>query len=648
MRVLLLTPPMTQVNTPYPATAYLTGFLRSRGHEVGQADPSLELFLRLFSHAGLQAIEQELVISARERGNRLLPVSVKHFLTHSKAYRLTVDPVVRFLQGKDPTLAHRILSDGFFPRGPRFQVLTQLGANFGENLEGAFGALGLQDRAKYLASLYIDDLSDVIRDGIDPRFELSRYAERLALSSASFDPILAALHGPPTLVDRTLDALTTEITQRHPPEVIGITIPFPGNVYGAFRMAQQIKRQIPKTPIVLGGGYVNTELRQVSDPRVFDFVDFITLDDGESPFLALLDHLAGKTSRGELLRTLTRENGTVTFQTNPKLHDIPFKNAGTPTYDGLPMDRYLSLCELLNPMHRLWSDGRWNKLTLAHGCYWKKCAFCDTSLDYIDRFEAQGANRLVDQMEQMAKETGQTGFHFVDEAAPPSVLQAMARVLLERGLVFTWWGNIRFEKTFTPELTELLARSGCVAISGGLEVASDRLLELMEKGVTVEQVARVTHSFTQKGILVHAYLMHGFPTETLQETIDSLERVRQLFLAGCLQSAFWHRFACTVHSPVGRHPERYGIRLLPVESRFARNDVEFEDPVGVDHAKLQPGLKKATYNFMHGIGLEEDVRTWFDFPVPKAKVPKNLIQGALCSKGRPKGQEIPNTESGRR
>ncbi|VEB39725.1 bacteriocin maturation radical SAM protein 1 [Chromobacterium violaceum] len=234
---------------------------------------------------------------------------------------------------------------------------------------------------------------------------------------------------------------------------------------------------------------------------------------------------------------------------------------------------------MLNPMHRLWSDGRWNKLTIAHGCYWKKCSFCDVTLDYISRYETASAELLVDRIEAIIAETGQTGFHFVDEAAPPKMLKALAEELLRRKVSISWWGNIRFEKSFTPELAQLLAESGCIAISGGLEVASDRLLKLMKKGVSVEQVARVTHGFAEAGILVHAYLMYGFPTQTVQDTVDALEYVRQLFDHGCIQSGFFHRFACTVHSPVGQNPEEYGVKLVPLpKGDFAKNDVGFIDP----------------------------------------------------------------------
>jgi radical SAM superfamily enzyme YgiQ (UPF0313 family) len=606
MKILLVTPPMTQLNTPYPATVYLCGYLRSRGDlalEVAQADPALELFLALYSRAGIGAI------------------AARHFRGARERYADTVDAVVRFLQGRDPSLALRIAGREWLPEGPRFAPLDE------ESLGYAFGNLGIQDRAKYLASLYVDDLADVIARE-DPHFGLSRYGEKLAASATTFDDLAKALAAPPTLVDEALAKITRSLIEAHAPDLLGMTVPFPGNVYGALRMAQTVRAAAPHTRIALGGGYVNTELRGLAEPRLFDYVDYVTLDDGEAPLVALIDHL--RDEKKPLLRTFVREAGRVALRTTDTIHDVPASQAGTPSYAGLPLDRYLSVVELLNPMHRLWSDGRWNKVTVAHGCYWKKCSFCDVTLDYIGRYDPIAADQLVDRIEAIVRETGQTGFHLVDEAAPPAGLKALAERLIARNVTITWWGNIRFEKTFTPALCRLLARAGCIAVSGGLEVASDRLLERMKKGVTVEQVARVTRAFTDAGIMVHAYLMYGFPTETEQETIDSLERVRQLFAAGCLQSAFWHRFAATTHSPIGKSPELFGIKLSrPSRVTFAENELPFTDPTGVDHDRLGVGLKKALYNYMHGIGLDDDVRRWFDDKVPRAKVPRDLIERAL-------------------
>ncbi len=626
MRVLSLIPPMTQLNTPYPSTAYLTGFLRSRGVAAVQEDLALALVLRLFSRAGLLAVRECIhALPVKRRSPR-----VQAFDRSFERYLATMEVAVAFLQGRDPSIGHRIGSRNFLPEGSRFEALdAYVDADGGDPLAWAFGALGVQDRARHFATLYLNDIADVLREAVDPRFEFVRYAESLAQSQASFDPLAQALAEPLNLIDRVLRDLSLEAVARHAPHVVLVSAPFPGNVYGALRIAQAIKRHDPAIITVLGGGFVNTELRELKEPRVFDYFDYVTLDDGERPVLALLEHLRGERPQQQLVRTFLRTAEGVRF-IDAAEPDIPFAEAGTPTWDGLPLDRYLSLLDMLNPMHRLWSDARWNKLTVAHGCYWKKCSFCDTSLDYISRYEAVAAETLVDRIETIIAETGQTGFHFVDEAAPPKALKALAEELARRRREISWWGNIRFEKSYTPALCAQLADSGCIAVSGGLEVASDRLLTLMQKGVSVEQVARVTHAFADAGILVHAYLMYGFPTQTVQDTVDALEYVRQLFAAGCIQSGFFHRFACSVHSPVGRDPAQYGVTLKPLPAGlFAKNDVGFIDPAGVDHAALGTALNKALYNYMHGLGLDQEVRSWFAGRVPRTTVPRHFVARAL-------------------
>ncbi len=639
MKILSLIPPMTQLNTPYPSTAYLTGFLRSRGLQAVQEDLALALVLKLLSKEGLANIHKACEALLAGKPEQDWPSSLHSFMDQYASYSSTINPVIRFLQGGDSTLAHRIGARGFLPEGPRFDALENYEASDeleggGDPLAWAFGALGAQDRARHIATLYLNDLADVIKHAVDSRFEFVRYAEKLAASQATFDPLADALAAPKTLVDSTLELLTLAAIDRHKPMLVLVSVPFPGSVYAAFRIAQTIKREHPNIVIELGGGFVNTELRELSDPRVFEYFDYITLDAGERPLLALIEHLQGKRSAKRLVRTFHCVDGSVQY-TNFVESDIAFDDVGTPTWDGLPLAKYLSLLDMLNPMHRLWSDGRWNKLTVAHGCYWKKCSFCDVSLDYISRYDAASAETLVNRVEEIVAETGQTGFHLVDEAAPPKSLKAFSHELLQRNTSISWWGNVRFEKSFTPDLCNLMADSGCIAISGGLEVASDRLLKLMKKGVDVAQVARVTKAFSDAGILVHAYLMYGFPTQTVQDTVDSLEYVRQLFAAGCIQSGYFHRFTCTVHSPVGLNPADYGITLQPLPDVasgkvFAKNDVQFDDPTNVDHDALGVALNKALYNYMHGIGLETNVRQWFEQRVPKTTVAKDFIEQALA------------------
>jgi len=613
--VFLITPPFTQLNTPYPATAYLKGFLNTKKITAFQADLGIEVTVALFSKDGLQQLFSQIDTTAE------WPENIARILSLKEDYIQTIDSAIVFLQGKAPTLAHRICKRNFLPEASRFAQI--------DDMVWAFGAMGVQDKAKHLATMYLEDLADLIKECVDGHFGFSRYAERLGRSANSFDELYEALQQPYTYTDNILiDILKTRMDEVQP-QLVAISVPFPGNLYAAFRCAQWVKKNFPDVKVTMGGGFPNTELRSLSDARVLEFFDFITLDDGEAPIENLLQHIAGKKPVEELKRTFTLLNGVVTYINNQACGDYKQGQVGTPDYSDLLLDKYISSIEIVNPMHSLWSDGRWNKLTMAHGCYWGKCTFCDTSLDYIQRYEPLTAQILCDRMEEIIAQTGETGFHFVDEAAPPALMRELALEIIRRKLVVSWWTNIRFEKSFTRDLCFLLSESGCIAVSGGLEVASDRLLALIEKGITVAQVARVNKHFTEAGIMVHAYLMYGFPTQTAQETIDSMEMVRQMFHTGILKSAFWHQFAMTAHSPVGLNPEKYKVKKQSGTGTFANNDIVHNDPAGADHDTFTLGLKKSLLNFMHGACFDYPLQKWFEFKVPKTTVDPDYIIKAL-------------------
>jgi radical SAM superfamily enzyme YgiQ (UPF0313 family) len=626
-KILLVTPPFTQLNTPYPATPYLKGFLKSHGLAVLQVDLGIELVNKIFSQKGFQ----ELFVFAKKNSKHISDNS-RRILSNEKHYLQTIDRVMNFLQYRDNTLAQLLCSDNFIPRASRFDQLPDLAWSFGNS--------GTNDKARFLATRYIEDVGDLIQDAVTPYFGFSRYAERLGMSAHSFAPLDAALHRPANIIDTWLLELLKDHVVQFEPEVVGITIPFPGNLYAGLKCGQFIKKHFQDIKVIAGGGYVNTELRTLSEPAVFNYLDFITLDDGELPFLNIIRFLQGEKNAEDLTRTFIRLKDNAHYMNSDRKEDPSLAKTGCPDYSDLPLDKYLSLIEIANPMHRLWSDGRWNKLTLAHGCYWHKCSFCDTSLDYIKRCERVSAKVLVDRIEQVIAQTGQTGFHFVDEAAPPVVLKELARELLKRRISISWWVNIRFERAFTGDLCRLLAASGCIAVTGGLEAASDRILKLMNKGVTVRQAAQACGNFSRAGVMVHAYLMYGFPTQTEQETIDALDIVRQFFDEGLIQSAFWHRFTATVHSDVGRHPEKYHCRIVeqPV-GRFANNDLLHEDRVGCDPHAYAQGLNKAVYNYMHGIGTDLSVKTWFEFQVPAISIKRNYVRQAIKRQIRTQGPD---------
>ncbi len=549
MRILLLTPPLTQLNTPYPATAYLKGLYVAQGHTVRQVDLGIELADRVLSGEFLRHI-------GLEREARL------------------IEPVKRFLRGQDDTLGPRIANRSLLPEGKRFQQLDE------DNLEWSFGVAGTTDKALHLATLFIEDIADHIREQVDPHFDLVRYAEYLSNDAPVFDPLYDELQREPSPIDSIMLSLLEKEVEEFCPEQVDITVPFPGCLYGALRCGRWLKEHT-EAHVELGGGFPNTEWRQLNEPRIYEFCDKVVIDG------------------------------------HPEAIDY------CPDFSDLPLDKYLSLTEMTNPMHRLWSQGRWNKMVMAQGCYWHRCAFCDTSLPYIGDYRAPQASVVVDCMERVMGQAERTGFHFVDEALPPKLLGDVAEEILRRGLTLSFWGNIRFEKAYTADLCDLLAEAGMVAVSGGLEVASDRLLKLMDKGVTIGQTVEACRHLRDAGIMVHTYLMYGFPTETLQETVDALETVRRMFDEGIVQSAFWHRYAMTCHSPSGHHPEAFGARRTGTAAHpFCNNEVDWEPLDGgpqfsYDIEAVGAALRLATYNYMNGLGLDQPVRSWFPIKVPK-------------------------------
>jgi len=616
-KVLFITPPFTQLNTAYPATAYLKGFLEVHDIVMPHCDLSIELFTAVFSSDFLEDMFRE----AEDLEHYNYPEVSKM----KSQYIACIDTVIAFLQQHDVTTAQHILQPHFLPKGHRLkQVNTQI--------KWADGDLGIIDKAKHHATLFIEEIGDFIQANVDEFFAFTKYAEQIATSASSFDQLDEFLSYQPTLIEeKMLDLLVAQI-ETHQPKLVCFTIPFPGNLFAALRCSQFIKQLFPDIKVAFGGGYCNTELRSLEDPRIFEFVDFISLDDGEGPLLKIVNFLDGTVDINQLERTFVLEDEQVVYKNKLPNTIYHHKNLPAPNYSGLPYHKYVSFLDVVNPMHRMWTDARWNKLTISHGCYWKQCSFCDVNLDYIGNYQNTTAEDLVNKIEKIINDTGITGFHFVDEAAPPKMLRALSNALIARQVKITWWTNIRFEKTFSFELCQLMAKSGCIAVTGGLEVASDRLLSKMKKGVDIAQVARVTHNFSQHNIMVHAYLMYGFPTQTEQETIDSLEIVRQLFQKNCIQSAFWHQFTTTIHSPIGQHPEDFGITITGPEFQgFAQNDLYHNDPQGANHPKYTKGLNLALHNYLNNAGFDLSLQEWFKFPVPKTTHSPDLIDRFLTA-----------------
>lgn len=624
MNISLITPPFTQLSSPYPATAFLKGTLNHAGHNATQYDLSIETALKLFSKKGLELLFDE----TEKLPDK--PDFLYQFLLRKEKYIQTIDRVIEFLQGKNPNLAYKIADRDYLPEGERFTLVDEMGYETFSNLE-------MTEGAKLLASLYIDDLTDFAREGALPFFGLSKYRESLGLNAIDFNKIISAMEKKPDLIAQFMfDAIDEK--DFSDVKMCCITIPFPGNLYGALLCGRYLKEKYPDIKIVFGGGYINTELRELEDHRIFNYCDFITLDDGETPLLSIADFLEDKIDESQLKRTFVKKDGKVVLVDGSDKPDLFGDDLGMVSYDGLPLDKYFSITETTNPMLKLWSERNFLKLRTAHGCYWKKCTFCDTSLDYIQNYKTMQPETVIAQIENIIKNTGIRNFHFADEAMPPAFAKKFAFEIIKRDLDITWWGNFRFEKQYTPDFCRLLKKSGCIAVSAGLEAVTEDMLKLVDKGITLKDAVCTMKNFTEAGIMVHTYLIYDLPTQTAQDIVDSLEILRQMFSERIVHSAYWHRFSLTVHSPIYQDPKKYQLKILGRKSKFANNDIAFRRLDGLDFTPHGDGLNRAVFNYMEGNSLNTDVRNWFDVKVPKQSINRFYINSFL-KKYKPKHSE---------
>jgi len=696
MNVIVITPPILQINSPYPSGAYLSAFFKNQGCNVTWADLNLQLFYSIFSSAGIQKIFQlsskraiQLAEKAEKKGDDGTAFNLRRYVSTASAWENWIDWIVQILRDGGENISntnprrssrekqHQFLYSPFAPRGNRM-------LNFMENLNHE----PTVDDVRMLCTLALADLSDYITIAFDENFSLVRYAESLAVDERDFSQIQSQLDSPvmknfyepvlenyfgrsgsklpsgfcckssPSAPVFPPQSLTQESSQAglysDTQTMVCISIPFAGTLLPALYTARFFKKNYGDSiKICIGGGFVNTELRNANQKALAKYVDFISYDRGYGSYYQLLNFINKDSpdfsSVSEPIYKLRQfaktEDGSIKViepiwkQDEIEKIEDSFTQTTTPDYSDIDFSIYPRVCDDVNPMHRLWTDGSWIKAYLAHGCYWHKCAFCDTQLDYVCSYLPVGTKNLYESLSNTAKEKGVFGIHFVDEALPPAMIKQFALENLKQPgeNQLYYWGNVRFEKAFTKDLAALLSAGGFAAVSAGLEVATGSGLKNINKGTDIQSIVSACAAFKEAGILVHAYMIYGFWNDTPQSIIDSMETLRQFFEAGLLDSAFWHKFVLTRNSQVytewkeGLHPE-----LKPIESvkkqnaenaMFAQNNLHFEGEQSYE--KFGPYLETALNSWMHGEALNRKIQKWFDFPVPAPTIPKDFIEKCI-------------------
>nr|HPO50762.1 radical SAM protein [Spirochaetota bacterium] len=415
-QVLLIIPPFTQLSSPYPSTSFLSGILNSYGVDNRQIDLGLKTALNFFSKSGVERLFDEIEKKGLKKDGK-----AKKFISQKNSYINTIEDVIKFLQGGNDTLAQRLVRRDFLPENNRFAILKDIDIK----------KLGLMESARFIAALYLDDIVDLAKNTVLPDFNLSSYYEKLAIAAHSFDKIYDQINIKKDMIwDISEQILMKEDFSEI--NLVCITVPFPGNLYSALKIGRWIKINYPSIKVALGGGYPNTELRSLKEKRIFEFVDYVCLDDGETPILSILDLINGKITSKNLSRTFILEENEVKLINDPQDKYVSRQTPFIPNYKDLPLSEYFTLYETTNKMHRLWSTKIFLKLQAAYGCYHAKCSFCDASLDYIKSYKVNKPELIIKQIKSVVEDTGIKAFHFVDEAIPPYIAKEIAIELIKQ------------------------------------------------------------------------------------------------------------------------------------------------------------------------------------------------------------------------
>lgn len=598
-KILLITPPFMEPNAPYPGTAYLKGYLLRKGHDPVQADLSAELFDSLLTSEFLGKVFGSFAPGNNDNIRRIY--SLRH------QYLDTIGTAMSFLRGEDPSLAGLLCSPDFLPQAGRFDDAVDLQDNF--------GWLGQTDCAKYLSGLYLSDIFDLFRATAAPALGITEEQSRTPRSYPEFSALETELVKACNPVENKMLEILRGILLEHRPGFMALTVPAAGNLLPALRCGQYVKANFPDIKIILCGKYSSEELGRMTDRCVFSYVDYLIAGEGAIQIDAIM---CGGVPEG-----VCTEAGPVPgVPAHATLAEL-----GCPDFGGLPFKKYFPLCNSANPMGRLPYDCRWNAMRPVQGSYHAGDAFRNAGRGEFNKADAP---LFVDWMVAVAAQTGSRGFYFAGEAVPPDLLREISVEILRRRLKFAWWTCIRFESGFTWDLCRLMAAAGCLAVTGSLDSACDRLLELGNSGINIEQATIALRNLYYAGIMVQGDLRYGFPGQTLQETVDALEVVRQLFRADLIDSARWDRYVMTIDSPAGRDPQAFGVRrkdALP--NPFANNEVYFADNRGYNINMVADGLESALDAYMAGEGLEAGVDKWFQMKVPRSTIEPSLVTDQL-------------------
>ena len=537
--VLLLFPPQWTPVQPYLSLPSLTAYLRAHGIRVRQCDLNIEFYDAFYSEDHLRKV-------GREVQGLFYNLDRKPALDYAEQTYYYSTFLVR--DACEEVVSRIDDLRGCYKDVRRFFSIREYGQNR-KLLNVASNLLNIYYRIR----LSLEDLD------FDIRWESLAELEKL-LSSARPESPLAFFENQ-----------VSAVTQDRSPAIVGISINGPSQLVPGLTMARWLKRCRPEIHVSLGGNLLSRCASALATlPRFFEsFADSVVLLEGELPLLRLVEAVSDSRSLDAVPNLLYLDR---TVRQSPLLPPVAADQLPTPDFDDFDLDRYWSPCRLL-------------PILSSRGCCWNRCTFCDHSFIYGGNFRQRAPELVVEDLKRLKDKHGTTLFSFSDEALTPAAARKISEIVLGGNLEVALYTQARMEKSFSPEICRLMAHAGFKMVFIGLESGCKETLARIRKGVDLDAAPEILRRFHEAGIFVHLFAFFGFPGET-QEGIEATirfvkENQENIFSVGA------SAFVLGKFSPVGLHPEQYGVRILKERSKELSCSWEFEYLTGQTHKQAE-------------------------------------------------------------
>ncbi len=323
--------------------------------------------------------------------------------------------------------------------------------------------------------------------------------------------------------------------QAEQPNLVGFSILSEQNLLYALALGKAIHQRF-KLPIALGGAMMShlepTELLQA-----FPWLDYVFFGEAEKNLVDFID--AWPEQKFASVYGLAYQQGRI-ITGGGKAPPLPLNQLPHPNFDDFSLEDYLAPEPVL-------------PIITCRGCYWGKCAFCSHTRPYGSVVRVRQPEQIVDEIAHQFNCYGVRRFLFVDEAISPKMLRRLSEKILERGLNIQFGAEgVRVEKAFDESLLRLAYRAGLRWVYVGIESGTQRLLDMIEKGIEIETVERFIGLCRQVGITPQLSFIIGLPGTTpaeLQNEITFLKRYP-------MDSS---SFVLLLSSPMYQHPADFGI-----------------------------------------------------------------------------------------